>query len=527
MDGMGSPIRCNDFFDASLIPTALADAGTHIVRYANDAFCQLLGRPMDVIVGSTLAASIPRCEECLRLIDRVARTSEAETHVELRDSSPQEICWSYSAWPFGPAAAIQSRVLLQISAISEFKRQATEINQALMLSAVRQHELAETADALAAQMRIEIEERKRSQEALKTSEDRLMLALDSANASTWEWNVASKKLKLQGQNLHSPDGQYSHEASYQSWRSLVFRDDWPAVDGAAERMAENSGEISVEFRLGGKTDAVRWILARGRPTQGDNGEAVLYSGIVLDISERKHAEAMLLRSEKLASVGRLAATLAHEINNPLDAAINCIYIAKGDPNLPEGVRVFLEMADDELRRVTHMTRQSLGFYREATVPSKVSMNQVIESVVQLLSNRIAAKHVTVDLRLGLDPAVEGIFGELRQVFVNLVSNSLDAVQPYGKITLKSSVGVRSCASPQTVRVTVADNGKGMTPAQSVRIFEAFFTTKGELGTGLGLWVTKQIVEKHGGTVRVRSSTRSDRSGSVFSVALPYSTKNYD
>ena len=521
MEGLGSPVSCDPFLEASIFATALVEGPSHLVRYANPAFCRLLDKPLSAIVGLDLTASFPRCEECAALIDRVARTGAAETHTELRASSPQEICWSYSAWPVRRDADAPRRTMIQASEISEFRRQSTEMNQALMLSAVRQHELAEVADNLAAQMRTEISERKLGEEALKTSEARLMLALDSAKASTWEWNLVTNKLKFQEQGVPLPSADSTHEAVYRVWRSLVYRDDRPAVDAAVERANGGSIELNVEFRLNRKANVARWILARGRLATMENGQPLIYSGIFLDITERKYAEDVLLRSEKLAGVGRLAATLAHEINNPLDAAINCIYIAKTSPDLPETARLFLETADEELQRVTHMTRQSLGFYREATVPSIFSVNLVIESVIRLLGNRIKANSVTIDLQFAKDPLVEGVFGELRQVFVNLIANSLDAIEPRGKISLKSSVGVEAGSTQRRVRITVADNGKGIAPEKATRIFEPFFTTKGELGTGLGLWVTKQIIEQHGGAIRVRSSTGGKHRGSVFSVTLPY------
>ena len=520
METLRWPIHYGDFFDASFFPTAVVEGPTHIVRYANPAFCRLLQLPPDAVAGLELASCLPHCEECAALLHRVARSGRAQSYTEIRTSSPAEICWSYSAWPVVSDAETASQIMVQVSETSEFRQQLTAMNEALMVSAVRQHELADVADNLAVQMRSEISDRKLGQEALKTSEARLMLALDSAKASTWEWDLVTNKLKWQEQKGPVSGAERTREAFYGGWRSLVLPEDWPAVDEAMQRTTEGSQEINVEFRLNGTPAIVRWVLARGRLTRTESGQPLLYSGIFLDITERKYAEEILLRSEKLAGVGRLAATLAHEINNPLDAAINCIYIAKTSPEIPEAVRSFLETADDELRRVTHMTRQSLGFYREITVPSTFSVNLVVESVVRLLNNRIKAKSVTIVLQLADNPLVEGVFGELRQVFVNLVSNSLDAIKPHGKIALKTSVGVDARSQGRRVRITVADNGKGMAPAQSARIFDPFFTTKGELGTGLGLWVTKQIIEQHGGAVRVRSRTGSDDSGSAFSVTLP-------
>ncbi len=233
-----------------------------------------------------------------------------------------------------------------------------------------------------------------------------------------------------------------------------------------------------------------------------------------NITERKRSEERLLRAEKLTSVGRMAAAIAHEINNPLDAVMNLLFLVGTTKDLPESVRHLLETADDELKRVAHITRQSLGFYHESSAPTLTPVSAVLNSAVDLVRSRIKLKQAIIEKQFDGDVQITAISGELRQVFSNLLSNSLDAINERGVIKLRVSAG------RHRIRVTIADNGKGVPKSMRRRVFEPFFSTKGAVGTGLGLWVSQQIIEKHGGTIRVRSSSDGLRRGTTFSVALP-------
>jgi signal transduction histidine kinase len=243
--------------------------------------------------------------------------------------------------------------------------------------------------------------------------------------------------------------------------------------------------------------------------------------IVRDITERRQAEHALIRSEKLASVGRMAATVAHEINNPLAAVTNLLFLVQGAKGLPESARHYLDMADAELQRIAHIARQSLGFYRESDTAAIVRVNEVLQSAVDVMKSKIKAKRAVIEKDWDLDAEVTALAGELRQVFSNLMANSLDAIEHGGTIRLRVSTTAPDFKSGRRrVRVTIADNGRGIGVSSRLHIFEPFFTTKGAVGTGLGLWVSKQIVDKHSGTIQLRSCTNGERRGTAFSVVLP-------
>jgi two-component system NtrC family sensor kinase len=244
-----------------------------------------------------------------------------------------------------------------------------------------------------------------------------------------------------------------------------------------------------------------------------------------EMRARKRAEEALINSEKLASVGRMAAVLSHEINNPLESVTNLLYIAKTAQGIPEETRNYLEMADGELRRIAHITRQTLGFYREIAAPISFQVAKLFESIVDLLQAKVVARRATVHILCDDGLQITAFQGELRQVFSNLMRNSLDAIPEGGTIILRASKIQSDRGGRPAVRISVADSGHGISRTVLPRMFQPFFTTKGMVGNGLGLWVSKQIIEKHGGTMQVRSRTNAPFRGTTFSAVLPKNGSN--
>jgi PAS domain S-box-containing protein len=244
-------------------------------------------------------------------------------------------------------------------------------------------------------------------------------------------------------------------------------------------------------------------------------------GIVLvfrDITERHAAELALMRAEKLAAAGRLAAAIAHEVNNPLEGLVNLIYLARGEQNI-EKIRRHLADADRELQRIAHITRQSLGFYREPSSAGLFRPDVVTREVFEFYSSRAASVRVRLHVKIKTEQQVFGNSGELRQVLSNLLANSLDACREGDAVCVRVRDGRRVSAGPG-VCITLADSGSGIQPENLKRIFEPFYTTKKDTGTGLGLWVSRELIEKCGGRLNVRSSVAEGRSGTVFTVFLP-------
>ena len=241
-----------------------------------------------------------------------------------------------------------------------------------------------------------------------------------------------------------------------------------------------------------------------------------------EIAARKRTEDALISSEKLASVGRMAAVLAHEINNPLEGITNILYLVQNTDGLPESAREYLRMADGELKRIAHVTRQTLGFYRESTAPATFHLTRLFEAVLDLLQAKTISKRSAIDIKCDEHLEMTAFQGEVRQVVSNLLLNSLDAIPEAGKITMRASACEAFRNEQPAIRITVADNGHGISDSSRRSLFQPFFTTKGTVGNGLGLWVSKQIIEKHGGSIQVRSRTRGPRQGTTFSILLPIS-----
>jgi len=226
----------------------------------------------------------------------------------------------------------------------------------------------------------------------------------------------------------------------------------------------------------------------------------------------------LRESQKLASIGRLAAEIAHEINNPLESVGNLLYLAQCEAHLPERAAEYLRGAERELSRVVQISKQTLSFHRESNQPIQVHVTELMDEVVALYSRRIQNKKVRVQREYASGQIITALPGEIRQVLSNLVTNAIEASSVNGTLRLR----IQRSQSGQTegLRITVADNGTGIPEEARRRIGELFFTTKGQAGTGLGLWVTKAIVARYGGSMRVRSST-GERHGTVFSLFLPF------
>jgi PAS domain S-box-containing protein len=254
------------------------------------------------------------------------------------------------------------------------------------------------------------------------------------------------------------------------------------------------------------------------PRDGDQSSEV--AAFISDLSIQKKSEAALVQSEKLAVVGRLAASISHEINNPLESVTNLLYLSQQNPAIPEEVKLFLSTADQELQRVSQIVAQTLRFHRQSTKPRAVTPQELLETTLSLYQRRLNDSRIELQIQhRGAGPIV-CYENDIRQVLNNLVGNAVDAMRQGGRLIIRTSPAHLHRDGLDGVRITIADTGHGMSEAIRRRIFEPFYTTKGIHGTGLGLWISFGIIEKHHGRLQVHSCTLEGRTGTTFSLLLP-------
>jgi signal transduction histidine kinase/CheY-like chemotaxis protein len=364
--------------------------------------------------------------------------------------------------------------------------------------------------------------RREAEQRVSASEERFRALVSASSDVIFRMSPDWREMwQLQGRdfvaNTHAPSGGWLEKYIHPDDRALV----WDAI----QKAIRDKSPVQLEHRVLCVDGSPGWTFSRAVPLLNPDGEIVEWFGAATDITARKQSEQALLRSEKLASIGRMAATIAHEINNPLESVTNLLFLADHTEDLPDSVHRLLKMADAELQRVAHIARQSLGFYRESNAPALTSVNALLDSAIDMLKSKINEKQAIIERDWRDDVKITAVAGELRQVFSNLLANSLDAIDLRGRIRIRVSASMparqrHAKRGARTVRITFCDDGRGIQPAIRSHIFEPFFTTKGAVGTGLGLWVSKQIVDKHGGAIGVRSRSTGIAKGTAFSVVLP-------
>ncbi len=300
---------------------------------------------------------------------------------------------------------------------------------------------------------------------------------------------------------------------------LVDAEDYSRLVAACHESTERHTPLSLEVRLKRRTDgASRWHLLRLTPIAGGSEGEPLWLGAATDIQDQKRNEEALRTAEKLSVTGRMAATIAHEINNPLESLTNLLYLVRLEVEGNERAVRYIQMTENELERISTITKQTLQFYRDPTMPVAVDTQEILNEVLRLFASRLASKRVETTLRVEPGLAFEAIKGEIRQVLINLVGNAIDAVPIEGSIDIEAKPVIH--AGEPSLELLVHDNGSGITAEQSVQLFTPFFSTKGVHGTGLGLWVSKGIVEKHGGVLRLHTQGQDGKQRTTARLVLP-------
>jgi PAS domain S-box-containing protein len=288
----------------------------------------------------------------------------------------------------------------------------------------------------------------------------------------------------------------------------------------AEEEPAHNLELSGE--TGSPSKPWTWLV-NAYPVRTNSKQVRWVGVIILNATERKRSEEALRKTEKLAATGRLAASIAHEINNPLEAITNLLFLLRNFCKLEDPALNYVVMAEREAQRIAEITQQTLRFYRQSTLPVRTNMGELLDSVLSLYHGRLDAMAIKVERDYDKEMDLFCFAGEIRQVLANLVGNSIDAIGDDGRLVVRARRSRNWKDPSQTgARLVVADNGAGMEPAVRERVFEAFFTTKELVGTGLGLWVSHEIIVKHHGLVHVRSRTAAEgkASGTVFQLFLP-------
>jgi len=381
-------------FDTSPLPMAALDGSDHILRYANSAFCRLASKTQVELMGKPFVEAVSR-NGCLALLNLVYSTGEVKIQIEPKETGTHSARWSYTVWPILGAGDHTVGVMMQVTETTQFQQRAIAVNEQLLLSGVRQHELGEMAEKLNAQLQLEIADRKRMEQALVTS-------------------------------------------------------------------------------------------------------------------------------EKLAVTARFALTMAHEINNPLEAIANLVFLLVPLQTSPEAL-AYIATIEDQLQGLSRIATQALKFHRDGSKPGVFKLNAVLREVSDFYRPQVERQGIVLHQRFETDGAISAFRSEIVQVVTNLLLNALDATPAGGQVIMHlypAPCWLCEIHASCGYCLSIADSGSGIAPQDRARIYQPFFTTKGERGTGLGLWVSAGILDRIGGSIRVWSTRRLGRSGTCFSLFLP-------
>jgi two-component system, NtrC family, sensor kinase len=262
------------------------------------------------------------------------------------------------------------------------------------------------------------------------------------------------------------------------------------------------------------------IVVESRMTTNEDGDAFLE--VNRDITAELRAEEALRETEKMAAMGRVAGIIAHEVNNPLAAITNIFYLLRNHPSLDEDARRCADLAEQELQRVSHITRQTLSFYRESKQPITVLVPELLDEVLALQERALMASHITLRKQYLATCMVQGFPVELRQVFLNLIGNAIQAMPDGGVLGVYVRETTDWTRQLRGTSISILDTGAGIRPEDARRLFQPFFSTKSTKGTGLGLWISKGIIQKYDGRITCRSFRHGDQCATCFKIFLPVS-----
>jgi PAS domain S-box-containing protein len=376
------------------------------------------------------------------------------------------------------------------------------------------HRKTRLLESLNSELELRVEERteelRKSQEQFRLRSELIELASDAITVRDMEgatqfWNAGAETLygwsreEMLGKDMHGI-------------LNTVFPVPRDQVEAALRERGSWQGHLTQKTKNGAE------IIVACRKTVNDEGNAVLEVG--RDITAQLRAEEALREAERLAAMGRVAGIIAHEINNPLAAITNIFYLLRNHPSLDPDAQRFAEQAEQELDRVSHITRQTLSFYRESKQPISVHLSELIDSVLALQEGALQSGHIKVKKKYATSSLVRGFPVELRQVFLNLIMNASQAMPEGGILGIRIREITDWTKDELSSSISIVDTGMGIKREDVSRLFEPFFSTKSTKGTGLGLWISKGIIQKYEGRISCRSYRLSDGCVTCFRVLLP-------
>jgi PAS domain S-box-containing protein len=367
---------------------------------------------------------------------------------------------------------------------------------------------------------VDITEQVRARHEIETREEQFRVLADSIPQLAW---MASPDGSIIWYNRrwYEYTGTTFEQMKGWGWRSVHSPELLPAVEAKYKHCLQSGERFEMTFPLRGTDGEFRLFLTLASPVRDKAGTIVRWFGTNTDIDDQRKAETGLRQAEKLAVVGRLAASIAHEINNPLEAVMNLIFLARLTA-ADEETANYLRSAEEELARVSQIASQALRFHKQQSSAMPTDLVELLDSVLTLYRGKLARNKIQVKLETADCPHLVCYSGEIRQLLANLVVNATDAMPIGGTLRLRARPVTDWRHGEPGVRVTISDTGRGMSLDIRRRIYEPFFTTKGEIGTGLGLWVSAGIVDKHRGSMHVRSRSELGKNGTTFTVILPLS-----
>jgi PAS domain S-box-containing protein len=353
---------------------------------------------------------------------------------------------------------------------------------------------------------------------LRLSESRYRSLIDATSSLAWSADPTGKFVEPQPA-WSAYCGQTWEDSRDYGWANALHPDDRERL---VREILQGSEDIQPHVFRGrlwhASSKAYRHCTVRAVPMRDESGHVQEWVGVISDVHDQTLAEEKLRRTEQLATAGRLAATVAHEINNPLESVTNLVYLTQ-QASLDEPTRGYMNAASEELQRVAQIVRQTLGFYRENSAPKDADIGEIVSEVLGLYRRNFMAKGLRVASEIDRNVIACVVPGEIRQVVANLIANAVDASDSGGEIRI--TVGKQG----ERVMIRVADQGTGISDENRSHLFEPFFTTKKDLGTGLGLWVSRGLIDKHNGTLILETKTDPQAHGTTFTILLPADGKS--